>query len=84
VNGAYDRVGALLAGKAQEHPDGIDDMAEAARHLRGAFEHLDACGEQLDEVTAYAVALTRGDVQRLQRRLAGLIARQAEAEVPAL
>jgi hypothetical protein len=57
-------------------------IARARDRLSSAFDELDAMDSELDELTTYAVALARGDVQRLIRRLSGLLARQAPPEPP--
>jgi hypothetical protein len=52
-----------------------DHIAEARRHLSEAFTHLDAAPD-LDELSRFVIATSRGDVQRLIRRLTGLLARR--------
>jgi hypothetical protein len=49
----------------------------AARdRLEAALQELAAVEADLDPVTAYALTLSRGDIERLVRRLSGLVARQ--------
>jgi hypothetical protein len=51
----------------------------AARdRLEAALAELAAVESDLDEVTVYALAICRGDVERLVRRLTGVLARQTE------
>lgn len=56
---------------------GADRLTRARKHLSKAFEELDKA-EGLDELSRYVVATTRGDVQRLIRRITGAMARQGE------
>jgi hypothetical protein len=50
----------------------------AARdRLEAALAELAAVEADLDELSVYALAICRGDVERLVRRLTGLLARQA-------
>jgi hypothetical protein len=57
-------------------------IAAARARLESALDELAAVENDLDELTRYALALCRGDTERLVRRLRGLEARQAPPEPP--
>lgn len=62
-------------------PAGSERLSRAREHLSAAFQELEKA-QGLDELSRYVVATTRGDVQRLIRRLTGAVARQTEPEGP--